>query len=52
MRNWEKIYQEKLCTPEQAAQVIHDGEWFFCGSRQATSTLRAIWNRTDLHDAH
>ena len=52
MRNWEKIYQEKLRTPEQVAQMIHDGEWFFCGSREATSTLKAIWDRTDLHDAH
>lgn len=52
MRAWEKIYQEKLRTPEQVAALIPDDAWFFCGSREATSTLKAIWARTDLHGAH
>lgn len=52
MSAWEKNYQEKLRTPEEAAQMIRDGEWFVCGSREAVSTLRAIWARTDLKDAH
>ena len=29
MTSWEKIYQEKLRTPEEAAGLIHDGDWFF-----------------------
>lgn len=52
MRAWEKLYQEKLRTPEEAAQVVKSGDWFFCGSREATSVLKAIWARTDLHNAH
>lgn len=52
MNNWEKIYQEKLRTPEEAAQLIQDGDWFFCGSREAITTLKAVWSRTDLHDIH
>lgn len=52
MSAWEKIYQEKLCTPEEAAQMIHDGDWFFCGSREAVTILKAVWARTDLKDAH
>lgn len=52
MKHWEEIYQEKLRTPEQAAQLIKDGEWFYCGSRETMTTLKAIWSRTDLKDAH
>jgi len=52
MSAWEKIYQEKLCTAEQAAAVIQSGDWFFCGSREAVTILKAIWARTDLHDLH
>ena len=52
MNNWEQIYREKLRTPEEAAQLIQDGDWFFCGSREAVTTLKAVWARTDLHDAH
>ena len=52
MRAWETIYQEKLRTPEQVARMIPDNAWFFCGSREATSTLKAIWSRTDLRNPH
>lgn len=52
MNNWEQIYREKLRTPEEAARLIQDGDWFFCGSREAVTTLKAVWARTDLHDAH
>lgn len=52
MNTWETIYQEKLRTPEEAAQLIHSGDWFFCGSREAVTTLKAVWARTDLEDIH
>ena len=52
MRAWEQIYKEKLRAPEEIAQLIPDDAWFFCGSREATSILKAIWNRTDLHNPH
>ena len=52
MQAWETIYQEKLRTPEQVARMIPDNAWFFCGSREATSTLKAIWSRTDLRNPH
>ena len=52
MTSWEKIYQEKLRTPEEAAGLIHDGDWFFCGSREAVTTLKAVWARTDLKNVH
>ena len=52
MRAWEKEYQEKLHTPEEAAMLIQDGEWFFSGTREPFAILDAIWSRTDLKDAH
>jgi len=52
MKDWELIYKEKLRTPQEAAQLINSGDWFYCGSREARQTLRAIWAREDLHDLH
>lgn len=49
-RKWKEIYNSRLITAEQAAQMIKDGDRLCSGAREPVTILKALGKRTDLQD--
>ena len=49
MKDWEKIYQEKLVTPQEAVRIVHDGDTVFIGSEPsvAEELAEVLYDRND-----
>lgn len=49
---WEKVYQEKLRTPHEAAMCVKSGDQVFGGNREAVAVLSELFRREDLEDVN
>jgi acyl-CoA hydrolase len=49
---WEKLYNQKKVSADEAAHMIHDGDRIMTGNRECRAVLRKIIERSDLKDVH